>query len=108
VLEMAEDDVSSPIRKTTTGGFTTEKDQANHLLLARVTGMVSFISNRSSQSSRASPSSDADNQYTIIYVLDLDDEDMVDAVNMVQATVGRDFPCFEDCIMRRLPWPWIK
>ena len=83
VLEMA-DDVSSPIRKTPTGGFTTEKDQAKRLP-ARMSG-ISFTSNRSSQSSRASRASDTDNRYTID---DVDsDDDMVDVVNM-QAAVGR-------------------
>jgi hypothetical protein len=80
VLEMA-DDVVSPIRKTSSGGYTTEVEQAKRLP-ARMAG-ISFSNNRSSQSSRASES---ERRYTID---DVDsDEDMVDVVNM-QSAVGR-------------------
>lgn len=81
VLEMA-DDVASPIRKTSTGGYTTEVEQAKRLP-ARMSG-ISFTNSRSS--SRASRASESDQRYTIDDV-DSDDE-MVDVVNM-QSAVGR-------------------
>ena len=63
----------SPIRKTTTGGFTTEKDQAKRLLPARLSDISCTSNNQSSQSSCASPISDADNQYAMNDV-DLEDD----------------------------------
>lgn len=83
VLEMA-DDFTSPIRKTRTGGFTTDPESVKRVP-ARMSGL-SFASNRSSQSSRVSEASTSDARYTID---DGDsDDDMVDVVQM-QTTVGR-------------------
>jgi hypothetical protein len=78
VLEMA-DGMSPSVRKTSTGGFTTEPEPQRRVP-SKLAGLSGFTSNRPSQASRASESSAQDRRWTID---DMDDDaDGVDVVKM--------------------------
>lgn len=98
VLEMA-DDMSPAVRKTSTGGFTTEPEPQRRVP-SKLAGLTGFNSSRSSQN-RASQGSASDRRWTID---DMDDDaDVVDVVQM-DGPMGRQTSSMTDNSSEKSAW----